>query len=47
MNWIFDTYSNLYTTALMQEQNHDDHAATAKSRGHGSRLPLLRLFGRH
>jgi hypothetical protein len=47
MNWIFDTYSNLYTAAMMQEQSHERYAATAKVRGHGRRLPLLRLFGRH
>ncbi len=47
MNWIFDTYSSLYTTAMMQQQNHEHYAATAKQRDHGRRLPLLKLFGRH
>jgi hypothetical protein len=47
MNWILDTYSNLYTTAMMREQNHERHAATAKQSGYGRRLPLLRLLGRH
>lgn len=47
MNWIFDTYSNLYTTAMMQEQNHVHHAATAKERIRGRYLPMLKLFGRN
>ncbi len=47
MNWIFDTYSNLYTTAMMQEQNHVHHAATAKEPTRGRCAPILKLFGRH
>ncbi len=47
MNWIFDTYSNLYTTAMMREQNHEHHAATAKEPTRGRYLPMFKLFGRH
>jgi hypothetical protein len=47
MNWVFDTYSNLYAAAMLQEQNHERHAASAKKRASGERLLVLRLFGRH
>lgn len=47
MNWIFDTYSNLYTTAMMQEQNHVYHAATAKEPTRGRYSSKLKLFGRN
>jgi len=46
MNWILDTYSNLYTTAMMREQNHEHHAATAKERPNVKRTSILGLFGR-
>jgi len=31
MNWIVETYSNVYSTAMMQEVKHHEHAASAKS----------------
>jgi hypothetical protein len=30
MNWIFETYSNLYNAAMMQDQSRASHVATAK-----------------
>ncbi len=40
MNWVFETYSNVYTTAMMQ-----DMKAAPKSKT--DRKPILaRLFGR-
>lgn len=46
MNWVFDTYSNVYSTAMMQTQSADHHAATAKESRHGKRRSILGLFGR-
>ncbi|MBI2719857.1 MAG: hypothetical protein HYX36_14035 [Rhizobiales bacterium] len=43
MNWVFDTYSNVYKAAMMQDVNYADHAATAKERAHGKRSTF---FGR-
>ncbi|MFN0192599.1 MAG: hypothetical protein ACKVP5_11600 [Aestuariivirga sp.] len=44
MNWIFDTYSNVYKTAMMQAENHDHHAASAKAAKNIKRHGLFGLF---
>ena len=46
MNWVFDTYSNVYSTAMMRTQSTAHHAATAKEREHGKRHSIFGLFGR-
>lgn len=46
MNWVFDTYSNVYGTAMMQTQSASHNAATAKERRYAKRKSLLRLFCR-
>jgi hypothetical protein len=46
MNWVFDTYSNVYSTAMMQTKSPDHHAAVAKDRSNGKRISILGLFGR-
>jgi hypothetical protein len=46
MHWIFETYSNVYNTALMQESKRHDHAANAKKLPEGRRSALARIFGR-
>ncbi len=30
MNWIVEAYSNVYSTAMMQDVKRHDHAASAK-----------------
>ncbi len=42
MNWIFDTYSNVYQTAMMQSKDAGHHAAPANER---VRAGQGRLFG--
>ena len=46
MNWIFDAYTNVYQTAMMQSQNSKHDVAPAKERIHAG-LPAKRatLFG--
>ncbi len=40
MNWVFETYSNVYTTAMMQDMKSAPKAKT-------DRKPILaRIFGR-
>ncbi len=46
MNWIFDTYSNVYTTAMMQDQKSAHHAAHAKDRANGKRSSILGFLTR-
>lgn len=46
MNWIFDTYSNVYTAAMMQSHDARNNAATAKDRAHVKRSVLFGIFGR-
>jgi len=46
MNWILDTYSNVYHTAMMQSQAEKHDAAPAKERGHAKPARLFGLFGR-
>jgi hypothetical protein len=45
MNWIFETYSNVYTTAMMQDAKSGNHAAVAKATKK-SPGAFARLFGR-
>ena len=50
MNWIFDAYTNVYQTAMMQSHEPKHDAAPAKERVHAGhkakRAPLFGLFGR-
>ena len=46
MNWIFDAYTNVYQTAMMQSHEPKHDAAPAKERVHVKRAPLFGLFGR-
>jgi len=46
MNWILDTYSNVYSTAMMQSKDVEHIAAPAKERVHARRNPLLGLLKR-
>ncbi len=46
MNWILDTYSNVYKTAMMQSPEVVHNAAPAKERVHAKRAPLFGLLGR-
>jgi hypothetical protein len=50
MNWIFDAYTNVYQTAMMQSHEPKHDAALAKERVHAGhkakRAPLFGLFGR-
>ena len=46
MNWILDTYSNVYQTAMMQSHEAKHDAAPAKERVHAKRAPLFGLFRR-
>ena len=32
MNWLYNAYSNVYSTAMMQDMKTRDHVATAKDR---------------
>ncbi len=45
MNWVFETYSNVYNTAMMQETKTSRHVAAAKS-PKTIRGSFARLFGR-
>jgi hypothetical protein len=50
MNWIFDAYTNVYQTAMMQSHEPKHDAASAKERVDVRRrpkvAPLFGLFGR-
>ncbi len=46
MNWIFDTYSNVYTAAMMQAHPDKQIAATAKERPYVKRSSIFGIFGR-
>ncbi|MFN4143031.1 hypothetical protein [Aestuariivirga sp.] len=46
MNWILDTYSNVYSTAMLQPHEPKANAAPAKERVHVKRPALFGLFGR-
>jgi len=47
MNWIFEAYTNVYSTALMQGVNGPAHAASAKDVAPAKPSRLARLLGRH
>lgn len=47
MKWVFEAYSNVYKTAMMQDVKYPDHAAIAKERGNGKRSSIFGRFGRH
>ena len=46
MNWVFDAYSNVYSTAMMQSHDSKQNAATAKERVNVKRSAILGLFAR-
>ena len=46
MNWIFETYSNIYNTAMMQPSRHQVYAASAKNNSEPKASFLARLFRR-
>jgi hypothetical protein len=50
MNWIFDAYTNVYQTAMMQSHNPKQNAAPAKEHIHAGhpvkRVALFGLLGR-
>lgn len=46
MNWIFNTYSTVYQTAMLQQQVSPRDAAPAKSRVIAKPIRLLGLLGR-
>jgi hypothetical protein len=47
MNWIFEAYTNVYSTALMQGVDGPAHAASAKDATLAKPGRLARLLGRH
>ncbi len=46
MNWVFDTYSNVYSTAMMQSHNSEQNAAAAKDRVNVKRKSILGFLAR-
>ena len=46
MNWVFDTYSNVYSTAMMQSHDSKQNAATAKDRVHVKRSAIFGFLTR-
>ena len=46
MNWILDTYSNVYQTAMMQSKDAEHHVAPAKERTNARRIQLFGLLRR-
>ena len=47
MNWIFEAYTNVYSTALMQGANGPAHVAGAKETVAKKPGRLARMLGRH
>jgi len=47
MNWIFEAYTNVYSTALMQGVSGPAHIAGAKEAAPTKPGRLARLLGRH
>lgn len=37
MNWIFEAFTNVYSTAMMQDVSSAEHAAIAKDRANAKR----------
>ncbi len=46
MNWVFGAYSNVYSTAMMQNKDVAAHLADAKISDVSSVGRIARLFGR-
>jgi hypothetical protein len=46
MNWIFEAYSNVYNTAMMQDRDYAVHAVSAKAALAKRSNGISRLFGR-
>lgn len=46
MNWVFGAYSNVYSTAMMQNKNVDAYLANAKLSEGKSAGRISRLLGR-
>ena len=46
MNWVFGAYSNVYSTAMMQNKDVEAHLASAKTSEAKSAGRVARLFGR-
>ena len=46
MNWIFETYSNVYSAAMMQGSKQADYLACAKVDATKKVSTFSRLFGR-
>jgi hypothetical protein len=46
MNWVFGAYSNVYSTAMMQNKDIASNLADAKASEAKSAGRLARLFGR-
>lgn len=46
MNWVFDAYSSVYKTAMLQSHESVQNAASAKERVNVKRTSLSALFGR-
>jgi hypothetical protein len=47
MNWIFETYSNIYNAAMMQHDIRPVYAAHAKNSDESKTGAFARLFGRN
>jgi hypothetical protein len=46
MNWILETYSDVYSTAMMGEAKHAQHVAPAKVKPASRRMSLFGFLGR-
>jgi hypothetical protein len=46
MNWVFETYSNVYSTAMLQDVKSVRNFAEAKKSGSKVRGVIARLMGR-
>lgn len=46
MNWILETYSEVYSTAMMGEPKHARSVAPAKAKAAGKRAGLFGFLGR-
>ena len=46
MNWVFGAYSNVYSTAMMQNRDVVAYLADAKATKTKTAGPIARLFGR-
>ena len=46
MNWVFGAYSNVYSTAMMQNKDVETYLANAKMNEAKSAGRVARLFGR-